>query len=256
MLKKSVPVVGVAAALLALAGCGPEARPQVPPPGTSGDATAHTADPVEEPAATPPEYRDTLNTDSGEELLGNGRFREFLAEHDGQVVTLDVAVYRNRPQGDVAPAPAYGGPDGHWAVTLPDDSADEPAAYFTFTVAEELFSHETDGWVPLVGEFTVTATESTDAPVFALEAVGDTPAPRPVASDEERCTSETVETDLYAGAEHLAGDSGAYAAVQEQWDATPRIWWAVKSTAATIASSNGQEYGDALSQVCGEHWAS
>ncbi len=255
MLQKSSPVIGILTAVLMLAGCGSGSQPQHEPPEPTVEEVT-TPSPPPEPAAEPARYRDTVNTDSGAELLGNDRFREFLAEHDGESVVLDVVVFRNRAQGDMAPAPVYAGRDGDWAVTLPDGPVDHGGAYFTFTVAEELFPHEIGEWVPLVGEFTITATEATGAPVFMLEATGDAVEPSPVPGDEARCTSETVEPDVYAAAERLAQDSRSYPTVQEEWNDAPRLWWAVKSTADIIESSDGREYGDALSRVCGDYWAS
>jgi hypothetical protein len=99
----------------------------------------------------------------------------------------------------------------------------------------------------LRGVFSVEASSGSDVD-FVLTLIGDVPESE--TTDEQRCSTE--EEALMSDVETLLDHPEAYATIREHWMDSPRLWWAVKATAHSLA-----EYGDVSDSVataCAIYW--
>ncbi|HEX2145537.1 MAG TPA: hypothetical protein VHG10_13620 [Glycomyces sp.] len=241
-MRSTTPLVGAAVAVLALTGCTGE------DPETGPDAAAATdvaeATSTQEPTAEPePEvFRESMGlfraTDpaTGElvELLDTGQVALDLTLHvEGESVeTTD-------PVGGAADSVNLwfffdGGEDNFLTLNVP-----EAALAIGDIEAQDALS-------TLRGAFSVEASSGSDVD-YVLTLTGDVPEAE--SADEQRCGEEDA---LISDAETLADDPAAYATVRERWDDSPRLWWAVKATAHSLA-----EYGDmsdSMATACAIYW--
>lgn len=232
--------------MLALSGC------------TAGDETPQGGTREQKDAAAP-SYFDVVTTSDGSMLMGNHGLQAFLAANVGETIDLNVLVYRGHESartGIVNPGTGYGAAKGTTALTLPDDElGDTP--YFTIVADSAVLPVETesqsgDAFVPLRG--TVSVSETSGDLGAALELTLEKKPETPKTTDEKLCNADDTEQKLTESARSLASDITGYDPTRAQWHESPRLWWAVKSSAKTLIDSNGEAMGDAMSVACEEYW--
>lgn len=237
-MRTSTPLVGAAIAALALVGCAEEATPE-PEPATAADDVATT-----EPTTAPePEvFRESM-----------GLFRttdpataELVELLDTGVAALDLTLHVT--DEIVETTEPIDGPAGSVDLWFFFDGGDDD--FLTLNVPEEALTlgdfEEQDALSTLRGVFSVEASSGSDVD-YVLTLTGEVPEAE--SADEERCGAED---ELYADAEALADDPAAYAEIREHWVDSPRMWWAVKATAHSMA-----EYGDtsdSMATACAIYW--
>lgn len=247
---------------LAMIGCGAEQ-------GSSSESAISTATAAEDPtvasgsptASDKPEtvesrepsvqaapYRDTLDTNEpgfGGLALYDQLTELVAADHR---MAFDIVFYRSSETGgDIT----LNGEQVQ--LSLPYSAADGTPSYFSILADKEVLDYENDGeWLELRGSFRAAQTDP-DSRTFELTQVEQLPSSE--WKDEERCQAiDTIEEQVYSAAKILDGAKAAeYDQIRAEWVDSPQVWWAVKSTSALIADSNGEAYGDYLSQVCGDY---
>jgi hypothetical protein len=121
----------------------------------------------------------------------------------------------------------------------------------------------------LLGTFTATFDGSGAKPIITLqEIVGATPVAPPAALEDravcsafESSLNGTGEVSAIAQADVVAlaadparaVDSSVYREIKARWIASPRVWWAIQSSAETIR--NWHLGGDAIMGACGGYWS-
>ncbi|HEU5126401.1 MAG TPA: hypothetical protein VFU12_00300 [Glycomyces sp.] len=231
-------LVGATIAALALVGCAEEATPE-PAPATAADDVA-TQEPPAEPE--PQVFRESM-----------GLFRatdpataELVALLDTGVAALDLTLHV-QDEIVVSAEPADGAAGSVDLRFFFDEHEDR---LLTINVPEETLTlgdvEAQDSLSTLRGVFDVEASSGSGVD-YVLTLTGEVPEAE--SADEERCGEED---ELYADAEALADDPGAYAEIRERWTDSPRMWWAVKATAHSLA-----EYGDvsdSMATACAIYW--
>ncbi|WP_026930641.1 hypothetical protein [Glycomyces tenuis] len=234
----STPLAGALVAALALAGCAGEE----PPDGAETTAAeADGASPTAEPTESEPEvFRESM-----------GLFRATdpaTAELDallstGQEVALDLTLSIEAEIIETTDGAAGGvdlwfffdgGEDEFLTVNVPED-----ALALGGTEGQDYLS-------TLRGVFSVEASGEAGVD-YTLTSTGDIAEFE--ARDEERCGEED---EFVADAETLADDPAAYEMVRERWADSPRLWWAVKSTAHSLAEYG--DVGDFMATACSIYW--
>ena len=242
-MRSITPVVGAALAVLALAGCtgGDSETEPDDPAATEADGTTPTQEPAAEPE--PEVFRESM-----------GLFRatdpattELVELLDTGAVALDLTLFiEDEVVETTAPVDGAAGSVNLWFFF--DEGDDD---FLTLNVPEAALVigdvEEQDALSTLRGAFTVEASSGSDVD-YVLTHTGDVPEAE--TADEQRCGTEgeALESD----AQTLADDPAAYATVRERWTDSPRLWWAVKATAHSLA-----EYGDtsdSMATACSPYW--
>lgn len=242
-MRSTTPLVGAAVAVLALAGCTGE-DPETGPDATDATDVADPT-PAQEPTAEPePEvFRESMGlfraTDPATaeltELLDTGQ------------VALDLTLFIEVEVVETT-APVDGAADSVNLWFFYDGGEDN---FLTLNVPEAALAigdiEEQDALSTLRGEFSVEPSSGSDVD-YVLTLTGDVPEAE--TADEQRCSTEGEA--LIADAETLADDPASYATIRERWADSPRLWWAVKTTAHSLA-----EYGDttdSMATACSIYW--
>ncbi|MCD0447031.1 hypothetical protein LO763_25775 [Glycomyces sp. A-F 0318] len=238
-MRSITPLAAAAAAVLALTGCtGGDPEP---------DAATDTADaaPAQEPTTEPePEvFRESM-----------GLFRatdpataELVELLDTGSAALDLTLYIEEEIVETtAPVDGAAGSVNLWFFF--DGGHDN---FLVLNVPEAALAigdaGEQDALSTLRGVFGVEASSGSDVD-YVLTSTGD--VPEIATADEQRC--DAGEEAFLGDAETLAADPSAYATVREHWADSPRLWWAVKATAHSLA-----EYGDvsdSMATACAIYW--
>lgn len=155
---------------------------------------------------------------------------------------------------DTGKRPRAASDDG-WRLELPDRGV------FMETVGSSVFTQ-------LVGTYSVTMDDPEGTPTFTLKAIpGGAAAAPPASTDTEVCVAfrdsldndaSGVTKDVDDAIERLANDpapaaeSAIYAEIRARWIDSPRVWWAIQSSAFTNrVYSLG---GDAIVSACADEW--
>ncbi|GAA4913768.1 hypothetical protein LX16_2182 [Stackebrandtia albiflava] len=216
-------LVGAAAAIVTLTGCTGDG-----PDTTTTDATGS---PAQQPTTEPePEvFRESI-----------GLFRttdpataDLVAVLDTGDVALDLTLHVTDEV--VETTEPVNGPAGSVNLWFFFDEGEDN--FLTLNIPEAALTigdiEKQDGLSTLRGTFSVEPSSGSDVD-YVLTQTGD--VPEATTTDEVKCGEEEA---FIADAETLAGDPAAYATIREHWVDSPRMWWAVKATAHSIA-----EYGD------------
>lgn len=241
-MRSTTPLVGAAVAVLAFTGCTGE------DPGTESDAAATDAGettPTQEAGAEPePEvFRESV-----------GLFRatdpataELVELLDTGSVALDLTLFIEEEVVETT-VPVDGAADSVNLWFFFDEGED---GFLTLNVPETALAigdvEEQDAFSTLRGAFSVEASSGSDVD-YVLTLTGEVPEAE--TADERRCGTDGEA--LLADAETLVDDPAAYATIREHWADSPRLWWAVKATARSLA-----EYGDvsdSMATACSLYW--
>jgi hypothetical protein len=238
-MRSTITLVGATAVVLVLTGCtGGD-------PGTTAEADTATTTPAQEPTTDPePEvFRESIGlfraTDPATvelaELLETGQ------------VALDLTLLIQDEVVETT-TPIDGTPESINLWFFFDEGGDE---FLTLNIPEAALAigdvEERDALSTLRGTFGVEASSGSDVD-YVLTLTGDVPETE--TADERRCGTE--EGTLIADAQTLADDPAAYPTIREHWADSPRMWWAVKATAHSLA-----EYGDtsdSMATACSIYW--
>jgi hypothetical protein len=242
-MRSITPFVAAIAAVLVLTGCtgdDPETQPDVAATTERGEAT-----PTQEPTAEsePEVFRESIGlfraTDPATaelaELLDTGH------------AALDLTLFIG--DENVETTASVDGAAGSVNLWFFFDESED--GFLTLNVPEAALAvgdvEKQDYLSTLRGVFSVEESSGSDVD-SVLTLIGDVPEPE--TTDEQRCSTE--EEALMSDVETLVDDPAAYATIREHWVDSPRLWWAVKATAHSLA-----EYGDVSDSVataCAIYW--
>ena len=211
-------------------------------------ATAEASEAVksEEPTQT---YRDTIDTKTGG--LGAALLHDELTELAAATSPQKFELLFHR-SGDTGGDINLLGDQVQ--LSLPYTDAAGRETYFSILADDKVLDYANAGqWLQLRGVFTAAISPDNERQ-FEITLVDELAANK--ARDEQRCQqTSTIEAEVFAAAEELQeADAVKYAELRDEWEQSPQVWWAVKSTSQTMAQSAGQVGGDALAQVCGDYW--
>jgi hypothetical protein len=227
---------GSLAALVALTGCGGEDAEDAA--GTEEAAGSPEASPAET-TAEPEVFRESIGLFQATDPA-TAELAELL---DTGTVALDLTLMVQEESVEAVESDSGGvllgfvfdeDDDGFLTLDVPAEALTSPDPE-----AQDFFS-------TLRGEFEVEAEPMPEVD-YGLALTGSVPETE--TRDEQRCGDEST---LVEDAEALAADPAVYEEVRERWSDSPRLWWAVKATAHSLA-----EYGDvsdSAATACAVYW--
>lgn len=220
---------------------------------TASPDTTDTAEPTEpalaeSTAAEPITFRDTLDLVT-EGDPGADELFAALDASQGDVLQLDLVLQRPFEPGMLD---YRSNPD----ETRVNVVASAPETdIFSMVVAADVVDMATDvEWFRVSGQFSVEPREDEHgvSTVFVLTELERTiPSAE---TDEELCAADDTELRIVEDARRLVAEPQEYEALRAAWIDSPRLWWAVKSTAENLVVSEGTASGDGVTVACEEFW--
>jgi len=242
-MRSITPLLGATAAVLALSAC-TTTNPETERDATAGIDAADTT-PTQERTAEP--ELEVFRESIGLFRATDPAMAELTELLDTGHVALDLTLFIQDEVVETT-APVDGAAESVNLWFFFDEGDDK---FLTLNVPEVALAigdiEDQDALSTLRGAFSVEASSGSDID-YVLTLTGDVPETE--TTDEQRCNTE--EEALTADPETLADDPAAYATIREHWVDSPRLWWAVKATAHSLA-----EYGDtsdSIATACSIYW--